>query len=300
MEKTPEWTVIYHQPGVFKGRGEFLRLMLEDKGVEYVNSAEDLYGPNGCMDCFRGSPEAIDADASKDKPKYPYPTFFPPAIWHRPPPGDGGEEVFVNQVGACMIFLGEKLGYAPTTPAERARADQVLLNALDYISEGRSSFHPVKNSASYKDQKEEGDRISKEFSQGRMKHYLHHFNKIVHRNLSPKCPIAGGNSVTYADFALFHVLDATVSQFNTDFYGHAWDGTTVPALKEYYVWMKSRSNLQSYFKTDRCARTYNTVMTNFCSRLLIACCFHFCAQHFLYLQFYHPSNPSRLSSIRRR
>lgn len=55
-----------------------------------------------------------------------------------------------------------------------------------------------------------------------------------------------------ADFALFHVLDASVSQFNTEFYDMAWDKCEVPALKEYYVWMKDRPNLERYFKSDRC------------------------------------------------
>ena len=33
--------------------------------------------------------------------------------------------------------------------------------------------------------------------------------KIVLRGAGPRKPVAGGASVTYADFLLFHVLDAT-------------------------------------------------------------------------------------------
>jgi glutathione S-transferase len=245
----PEWTVVYHSPGKFKGRGEFLRLMLEDAGKTYANQGEEMYGPTGMMDCFRGSVEAIDSDLNKSP--FPFSTFFPPAIWHRPA---NGEEVLINQVGACMIYLGDKLGYAPASAAEKARADCIMLNCLDLIAEGRSSFHPVKNSMSYHDQKEEGDKVSKEFSQGRLKTYLHHFNKVVVRNGGPKKPVAGGPGITYADFALFHVLDATAFQFNSALYEQAWDSTNVPALKEYYAWMKARPNLQAYFQSDRCAR----------------------------------------------
>jgi len=245
--RPPEWTVLYHAPGKMKGRGEFLRLMLEDKGIAYVNTAENLYGPEGMMDIFRGSAEAIDADMKESKTSFP--CLYPPAIWHRPP---NGEEVLVNQVGACMIYLGDALGYAPSSNAEKARANCILMNALDYIAEGRSSFHPVKNQMSYFNQKEEGDKVSKEFTKERMPKYLHHFNKVVLKN-GPSKPVAGGSNVTYADFALFHVLDATVSQFNTDFYENAWDKTEVPALKGYYEWMKRRPNLQAYFLSERCA-----------------------------------------------
>jgi len=245
----PEWTVLYHAPGKFKGRGEFLRLMLEDAGVsDYKNTAEGLYGPTGMMDAFRGSPEAVSSSSEHDPS---FPVFFPPAIWHRPA---NGEEVVINQVGACLIYLGDQLGYAPKTAVEKARANSIMLNALDYVSDGRSSFHPVKNSMSYNDQKEEGDKASKEFTETRMQFFLHHFNKVVKKNAKPAMAIAGGPSLTYADFAMFYALDATASQFNSDFYEKAWDNTNVSELKAYYEWIKARPNLKAYFESDRCAR----------------------------------------------
>lgn len=67
-----------------------------------------------------------------------------------------------------MAYIGTKLGYCCGSDAERARADNILMNAMDFISEGRSSFHPVDNTASYTTQKEEGDRASKKWSEGRM------------------------------------------------------------------------------------------------------------------------------------
>lgn len=182
-----EWTLLYHGPLAFKGRADFLRLMLEDAGVEYENSAENLYGPTGFFDMFRGDlAEDVDHEVA------PFPLLFPPAIWHRP---GQGEEVLVNQVAACMVYLGENLGYAPKSAAERARADCIMLNALDYISEGRRSFHPIKDKLSYKDQKEEGDKVSKEFSKTRMPVYLRHLNKVVKKN-GPQKPVAGGDHIT--------------------------------------------------------------------------------------------------------
>ena len=255
----PEWTVIYHGPVAFKGRGEFLRLMLEDKGVPYVNSAENLYGPTGIFDCFRGSPEAV---ATLDNTIFP--VFFPPAVRHCPP---DGEEVFINQVSACMVYIGQVLGYAPATAAERGRAESVMANAIDYIAEGRRSFHPFKDGMSYKDQKEQGDRVSREFATGRMLIWLQHFDKVVSKFGGPTTPVAGGKTVTYADFCLFHVLDATVHQFNVEFYDMAWDKANVPALKVYYEWIKSRPNLQAYFASDRCPRK----CCHCCCRVFLSC-----------------------------
>lgn len=38
----PEWTVLYHSPGKFKGRGEFLRLMLENAPIEYNTKIQEI------------------------------------------------------------------------------------------------------------------------------------------------------------------------------------------------------------------------------------------------------------------
>jgi len=251
-KKPAEWTLLYHGAGKFKGRGEIIRLMFEDKKVEYDYQGDNLYGPTGMMDCFRGSAEAVAKGESAVA--LPNPVFFPPAIWHRPP---NGEEVIVNQVAACMIYIGDFLGYSPTSPTEKAMANMIILNAMDYISRGRSSFHPVKDSMSYNDQKEEGDKSSLEWTKEKMPIWLAHFEKVVKKH-GPKAPVAGGSSVSYADFALFHVLDATVVQFNNAKYEMAWDKQDVPTLKEYYEWMKARPNLKAYFESDRVARKFTT------------------------------------------
>lgn len=253
MSATVEWTLLYHGGGgtQFKGRAEFLRMMFEDKGVAYEATDENLYGPKGIMDCFRGSAEAILATDDISNP-----IFFPPAIRHRPA---DGEEVSINQVAACMMYIGDILGYAPTSPKEKAIADAIILNAMDYIARGRSSFHPVKDAMSYKDQKEEGDKASLEWSKEKMPIWLAHFEKVVKKH-GPKAPIAGGKSVTYADFALFHVLDATISQFNNEKYDMAWDKQKVPNLKEYYEWFGSRPNLKAYRESGRMPRKSRTVV----------------------------------------
>eukprot|EP00439_Symbiodinium_sp_Y106_P066456 s1888_g10.t2 len=164
---------------------------------------------------------------------------------------DGSEEELLAllqevQTGAWL----RTLGYAPGTPAETARADQITQNAVDYIAEGRSSFHPVDQKASYSTQKDEADTKSKAWCDGRMTVWLQHFEKVVKRAGAEK-PIAGGSNITYADFMLFHALDATEAQFNTDFYGHAWDAVSIPHLKAYKSWFASRPRLQAYFTSER-------------------------------------------------
>ena len=232
--------------GAPEGRAEFLKLMLEDAGVTtWKHSNAGMYGPKGSMDMFRGGAENILA--SDDAP---FPCVFPPAIHHKP--ADGSPEVHVNQVAACMSYLGNVLGYKPADAAEQARADSICQNAQDMIGQGRLSFHPVKGTMSYNDQKEEGDKASALWTVEKLPIWLAHFEKVAKRAAGK--PLAGGANLTHADFALFHVLDATENQFNNEKYGFVWDKTEVPALKAFVAAFRDRPNLKAYWASDRCVQ----------------------------------------------
>lgn len=246
-----EWTVLYHgsgkpEPGAFKGRAEFLKIILEDAGVtDWAHSNAGMYGPTGSMDMFRGSAENVSA--SDD---VPFPVVFPPAIHHKPT--DGSPEVFVNQVHACMAYMCNVLGYKTADAAEQARADCICLNAQDMIGAGRLSFHPIKGTMSYNDQKEEGDKASAVWAREQLPVWLAHFEKVAKRAAGK--PLAGGANLTHADFAVFHILNATVVQFNNEKYDTAWDKTDVPALKAFYAAFCERPNLKAYWASDRCVQ----------------------------------------------
>jgi glutathione S-transferase len=245
-----EWVVLYHiapPAKAFKGRAEFLKLLFEDANVPYHFTNKNLYGPEGWMDMFRdpqkkGHGEEVKLDTA------PFPCMYPPALWHKPAGGDGEEGVFINQVSACMAYIGGQLGYGPGSASERAKADCITANAIDYIAAGRSSFHPVEDGASYWGQQEEGDRVSKLWAQSKMRVWLQHFEKVVKRAGGKS--LAGG-SLTYADFAVFHVLDATEAQFNNEKYEFAWDKEDIPACKAWKASFEQRPNLKAYFASDR-------------------------------------------------
>ena len=49
----------------------------------------------------------------------------------------------------------------------------------------------------------------------------------------------------------FHALDAAEAQFNTEFYGHAWDAAQCGGLQSYKAYMARRPRLQAYMASDR-------------------------------------------------
>uniref|UniRef100_A0A7S4UY27 GST C-terminal domain-containing protein n=1 Tax=Alexandrium monilatum TaxID=311494 RepID=A0A7S4UY27_9DINO len=246
------WRIIYHDVN-FKGRAEFVRLILEDAGVTYVESSDNLYGPSGVCDAFRamGSNEdglAAGAEQHVAADTALWPVMFPPILHHKPS-GDG-EEVYVNQTPAILRYCAAQLGYLPQTPAQVARADQITLNVNDLMAECNRAFHPVDPKASYESQKEEADKVSRVFAGGRLLVWLGHFEKIVKR-LRPEGdgPLLG--EMTYADFALFHVLDAAEAQFSSAQYGEAWLKADIPTLKRWKAWVAERPKLKAYAQSAR-------------------------------------------------
>ena len=252
---TPEdvastWTVLYHiapPESAFKGRAEFLKIMLEDAAVDYHFTNKDLYGPDGYCDMFRDPAKKGNGDEVKPDTA-PFPVVYPPVLWHRPGRGEE-EDVMINQVSACMAYLGAQLGYRPSSAAARARADCITANAVDYIASGRSSFHPVEDGASFHTQKDEGESCSKLWAASKMGVWLQHFEKVIKR--AGGKPLAGGEGLTCADFAVFHVLDATEAQFNNEAYGRPWDSADIPASKAFKLAMEARPNLAAYFASER-------------------------------------------------
>ena len=179
-----------------------------------------------------------------------YPVMYPPILVHRPP--NGGEPLMINQVATILRYLGETLGFMPPGgAAAAARADQIVMNGVDFIAEGRLSFHPTDGKGSYASQKDEADRVSREFAAERLLVWLSHFEKIIGRAESPEGPVLGGSALSYADFMLFNVLDASEAQFNGDWYGNAWDNASIPRAKQYRDWMAARPELAEYFGSDR-------------------------------------------------
>jgi len=149
-----------------------------------------------------------------------------------------------------LRFCAVKLGYMPPGPGPVAKADEVMLNATDFLAEGCKSFHPVDHALEFEKQKDEAIKASTKFAKERMPTWLGHFEKVVKR-LRPEAdgPLFG--KATYADFALFHAVDAAEAQFNTDTYEKAWDKAEVPTLKKWKAWMASREKLAAYLASDR-------------------------------------------------
>jgi len=175
---------LYYWPGI-QGRGEFVRLALEDAGADYKDVARTQAGMAAMMTML--------ADKSASRPP-----FAPPFLRH-------GRQV-IGQVANILLYLGPRLGLSPRGQADRLFAHQLQLTVTDLVAEVHDTHHPVGNGLYYEDQKPEARRRAQEFRGSRIGKYLGYFERVLAANRKGGA-WAVGSDATYVDLSLFQVVE---------------------------------------------------------------------------------------------
>src|SRR5579859_613809 len=175
---------LFYWPGI-QGRGEFIRLALEESGADYDDIGRTEKGMARMM--------TIMEDKSS-----PRPPLAPPFLRHG--------RLIIAQVANILLYLGPRLGLVPRGQADRLFVHQLQLTVADLVAEAHDTHHPVAGSLYYEDQKPEAQRRAKEFRENRIGKYLGYFEKVLAGN-------PGGDTwlvrtdATYADLSLFQVME---------------------------------------------------------------------------------------------
>lgn len=186
---------LYYWPGI-QGRGEFIRLALEEGGADYVDVARRPKAKGG------GAEAVVAAlGGALGGP----PSFAPPIL-------KAGKMVLA-QTSAILAFLGPELGLVPKDEASRAAALQHQLTIMDFVSEAHDTHHPIGVGLYYEDQKEEALARSKAFREARMPKFLGHFEAILGANKKGKGKCAVGAKISYVDLSLFQVMEGLAYAF---------------------------------------------------------------------------------------
>jgi glutathione S-transferase len=179
---------LYYWPTI-QGRGEFVRLALEEAGADYVDVARESEGIAVMMRMMEHAER---------------PPFAPPFL------KDG--ETIIGQTSAILLYLGARHNLAPKDPEGGLWTSQIQLTIADFVAEAHDTHHPIGVELYYEDQKEEALRRSAEFRKSRIPKFLEWFETILSRN-----PERGGylvgSSVTYADLSLFQVVEGLLYAF---------------------------------------------------------------------------------------
>jgi len=176
---------LYYWPTI-QGRGEFVRLALEELGRSYVDVARKP-GKNG------GVPAMITL---LDGKRIRRPPFAPPFL--------KSGELIIGQTANILLFLGMRHGLAPRSDAGRFWTHQLQLTIADLVVEVHDTHHPIASGLYYEDQRREAKRRAADFLQHRVPKFLRYFERVLERS-GGTCLL--GRRLTYADLSLFQVVE---------------------------------------------------------------------------------------------
>jgi glutathione S-transferase len=219
------YELFYHAK--IQGRGEFVRLALEDAGADYVDVARS--GEAGTAAMFA----LINGEGVERPP------FAPPFL--------RDDAVLIAQTANILHYLGPRLGLAPQDEAARLFLLQVQLTVTDFIKDIHDTHHPIANSLYFEEQVDAAKLAAAKFIELRLPKYMSYFEKIIARNPGGGRYILGG-SVTYADLSMFQLVAGLRYAFPNAF-GRA--EKNYPRMMALHDEVKERPRLKAYLASDR-------------------------------------------------
>lgn len=170
---------LYYWTGI-QGRGEFIRLALEDAAAAYTDMAR-VHGDAVMQPYLDGKVEGLQP-------------FAPPFV-------RTGKQV-VAQVAAILDLIGPELGLVPEAASRRRQALQLQLTIADLVAEVHDTHHPIAASQYYQDQKREAKARAAAMRSERLPKFLGYFEGVLAHN-GERHPL---REHSYVDLSLFQLL----------------------------------------------------------------------------------------------
>jgi len=173
---------LYYWPSI-QGRGEFVRLALEEAAAAYDDVAR--LPQRGVAELMR----FLEGRSSGALP------FAPPFL--------KAGKLIIAQTANILLWLGPRHGLAPKGDAGRLWAHQLQLTITDWLVEIHDTHHPIGAAFYYEDQKPESKRRAAAFTAARLPKYLDYFERVLARE--PGGWLLG-KRFSYADLSLFQAI----------------------------------------------------------------------------------------------
>ena len=174
---------LYYWPEI-QGRGEFIRLALEEAGADYVDVARRRKGGIvAMMQLMNGKRVAR-------------PPFAPPFL--------RAGKLIVAQTANILFYLGPHLRLAPRDEAGRLWAHELQLTISDLVVEIHNTHHPVSGWLYFEEQRPAARRRSKDFWRYRVPKFLRYFERVPERNGGR---FLVGRRLSYVDLSVFQIIE---------------------------------------------------------------------------------------------
>lgn len=213
---------LYYWPSI-QGRGEYVRLALEEAGADYIDVARRSNGASKMM--------AMMSDTRSDTPP-----FAPPFL--------KAGKLVIAQVANILLYLGPRHGLSPKAEAGRLWVHQLQLTIADFVVEIHDTHHPLGPTLYYEDQRPAAKRRTKEFWDDRVPKFLGYFEDLLDRN----GPYVSGRRLTYVDLSLFQTVEGLRYAFPRAMKRFERNVPGVIALRDRVA---VRPNIADYLASDR-------------------------------------------------
>ena len=213
---------LYYWPGI-QGRGEYVRLALEEAGADYADVARGERGMAAMMRMMEA--------------KSGMPPFAPPFL-------KAGKRV-IGQTANILFYLGSRHGLAPKAEAGRLWVHQLQLTVTDFVVEVHDTHHPIATSLYYEDQKAPAKKRTGEFWDERVPKYLGYFERLLQEN---RGAYVTGRRITYVDLSLFQIVEGLRYAFPKRM--KAFE-RKIPGLIALHDRVAARPNIKAYLASDR-------------------------------------------------
>ena len=204
---------LYYWPGI-QGRGEFVRLVLEDAGVAYVDVARGPGGMQRMKDVLTGH------------------ALAPPVL--------RAGDIVIAQTANITRFVGERHGLAPADEPARLAAATIALTIADLVDEVHDTHHPISVAETYEKQKPAAGERAQAFRDKRLPKFVGY----LERNLAGDW-LAGG-ACSYADLAAFQIVEGLRYAFP-----RAFAKVSCPKLVALRDRVAARPRIAAYLASDR-------------------------------------------------
>ena len=214
---------LYYWPEI-QGRGEFVRLALEEGGADY-------------SDVVRGRGGVDAMGRMMDGPRVRRPPYAPPFL--------KAGRLVIAQSAMILHYLGPRLGLCPRGEADRLWAHQLQLTVADFVDEIHDTHHPIASALYYEDQKREAKRYTAEFWRHRVPKYLGYFEAVLEASGGP---FVFGRRLAYVDLSLFQIVEGLRYAFPRRMAGFERNAPRLLALRDRVA---KRPRIAAYLASKR-------------------------------------------------
>ena len=211
---------LYYWPQI-QGRGEFVRLALEEARADYADVARQR-GMGAMM-------KLMEASGT--------PPFAPPFL--------KAGKFMIGQTANILLYLGPRHGLAPKAEAGRLWLHQLQLTITDLVLEIHDTHHPLGPSLYYEDQRGPAKKRTAEFWQARVPKYLGYFAGVLE---SSGGSWVAGRRVTYVDLSLFQIVAGLRYAFPKRMKVFE---RRIPGLVDLHDRVAARPNIKAYLASER-------------------------------------------------